>query len=201
MTNLFLKVNKDLFKLGLNPTEILILAQIMEFDTNTGSCFISDKALAEQFGVSEKTISRTIKALEEKGFIVRDTKSAKGGKVRYMSVNKAKLSTTDKMTGDNKANGQNDCCTTDNLTVDNRQNDLIKDNIKDNILKEKKLEEKNGFAANAANPELPAKAANSSNYPVVTVRDLVAMRAKYELIEGSANLVRIISTGKIVKVV
>jgi hypothetical protein len=26
MTNLFLKVNKDLFKLGLNPTEILLLA-------------------------------------------------------------------------------------------------------------------------------------------------------------------------------
>jgi hypothetical protein len=26
MTNLFLKVNKDLFKLKLNPTEILVLA-------------------------------------------------------------------------------------------------------------------------------------------------------------------------------
>jgi hypothetical protein len=31
MTNKFLKVDKDWFKLGLNPTEILIIAQIAEF--------------------------------------------------------------------------------------------------------------------------------------------------------------------------
>jgi hypothetical protein len=31
MNNVFLKVNKDLFKLKLNPTEILLLAQIMEY--------------------------------------------------------------------------------------------------------------------------------------------------------------------------
>ena len=131
MANVFLKVDKDLFKYGLNPTEILILAQVIEFNTNTGSCFISDKALAEAFGVSEKTISRTIKGLEDKGFIVRDTKNAKGGKVRYMKANLPKVSTTDKLTVDNKANGQNDCCTTDKLSVDNGQNDLIKDKGKD----------------------------------------------------------------------
>lgn len=42
MTNYFLKVNKDLFSLGLTPIEILILAQIMEFNNNTGDCFISN---------------------------------------------------------------------------------------------------------------------------------------------------------------
>ena len=31
MANVFLKVDKDLFSLDLNPTEILTLAQIMEF--------------------------------------------------------------------------------------------------------------------------------------------------------------------------
>lgn len=201
MANVFLKVNKDLFKLGLNPTEILIVAQIMEFETNTGSCFISDKALAEAFGVSEKTISRTLKALEDKGIIVRDTKSAKGGKVRYMTVNKAKLRTTDNLTVDNKDNGQIDCYTTDNLTVDNGQNDLIKDNIKDNILKENKEKDNNGIAASAAIPEIAAGAAISHNYPVVTVRELHRMGAEYELIQNSNNLVRICATGRIVKVV
>ena len=68
MAKVFLKVDKDLFSKGLNPTEILILAQIIEFDTNTGDCFISDKQLAEQFGVSIKTVSRAIEALENKTY-------------------------------------------------------------------------------------------------------------------------------------
>ena len=34
MSNLFLKVDKDLFKLGLNPTQILIVSQVMEFQRN-----------------------------------------------------------------------------------------------------------------------------------------------------------------------
>ena len=63
----------------------------MEFNTNTGDCFISDKVLAENFGVSEKTISRSIKALEDKGFIKRDTKAVKGGKTRHITVNAAKI--------------------------------------------------------------------------------------------------------------
>lgn len=131
MGNYFLKVNKDLFKLGLNSTEILVLAQVMEFQANTNDCFISDKALAENFGVSEKTISRTLKALEDRGFIVRDTKSVKGGKVRHMKVNLDKLQpTTDNLTVDSDLQQTNCPLTTDNLTFDNRQNDLIKDNLK-----------------------------------------------------------------------
>ncbi len=130
MANYFLKVDKDLFKLGLNPTEILILAQVMEFNTNTGDCFISDKVLAENFGVSDKTISRTIKSLEEKGFIVRDTKNVKGGKERHIRVN-LKALTTDKMTVDGGIQPTNCPLATDKLSIDNRQNDLIKDNIKD----------------------------------------------------------------------
>jgi hypothetical protein len=31
MTNIFLKVNKDLFAVGLTPIEILIAAQVLEF--------------------------------------------------------------------------------------------------------------------------------------------------------------------------
>ena len=91
MTNVFLKVNKDLFKLGLNPTEVLILAQIIEFNATTGSFFMSDKALAEMLNVSESTITRTMRNLDSKGYITRDTRNVKGGKTRTIVVNIAKI--------------------------------------------------------------------------------------------------------------
>ena len=59
----------------------------MEFQTNTGDCFISDKVLAENFGVSESTISRSLKALEAKGLITRSTKNTNSGKERHLVVN------------------------------------------------------------------------------------------------------------------
>mgnify|MGYP003397227869 CR=1 len=59
----------------------------MEFNTNTGDCFMSDKALATMLNVSDKTISRTIKALEDRGFIKRETKNIKNGKERHIKVN------------------------------------------------------------------------------------------------------------------
>lgn len=194
MTNLFLKVNKDLFKLGLNPTEILVLAQVMEFDSNTGNCFISDKALAASFGVSEKTISRTIKALEDKGYITRDTKNIKGGKERIMKPNQKKIKaalTKDNLTIDCNNNGQNDYCTMDKLTIDNRQNDFIKDNIKDNLLKD------NINESNSASALIDS----SKAYPTITVKDLVANNIAYELIENSSNLIIIKATGAIARVV
>lgn len=142
MTNLFLKVNKDLFKLGLNPTEILILAQIMEYDTNTGKCFISDATLADAFGVSTKTISRAVSNLECKGFIKRETRNVKGGRERIMlpvlaaiekALTKDNLSIVETKEDKTESAQQTNCpLTTDNLTLDKGQNDLIKDNIKDN---------------------------------------------------------------------
>lgn len=157
MTNVFLKVNKDLFKLELDPTEILILAQVMEFITNTGKCFVADDTLAEMLGVSAKTVSRKLESLENKGFIMRETKNVKGkhGKDRKIFVRmdniEKKLSTdnlsnesTDKMTIDNSTDNLSleNINSTDNLSEINGQNDPIKDkrkdkiNIKENILSE-----------------------------------------------------------------
>ncbi len=87
MPNTFLQVNKDLFKLGLNPTQILIMAQIMEYERTTDICFISNAKLAELFGVSESTIKREIAKLEEKGYLIRDTKQIKGGSERKLHTN------------------------------------------------------------------------------------------------------------------
>lgn len=136
MGNYFLKVDKDLFKKGLTPIEILLIAQITEFQNNTGDCFISDKVLAENFGVSESTITRTLKALETKGYITRETRNTKTGKERHIRVNK-EYNATSKMTVD-KSNPsikmslgqQSNCC------LHNKQNDLIKDNIKDKEIKD-----------------------------------------------------------------
>ena len=134
MANYFLKVDKDLFKLGLNPTEILLLAQIMEFQTNTGDCFMSDRALAENFGVSDKTISRALSALESKGFITRDTRNVKGGKERHITANLNKINqglATDKMSIDGGLQPTKCPLATDKMSFGKGQNDLIKDNIKD----------------------------------------------------------------------
>ena len=125
------------------------MAQVVEFLTNTGDCFISDKQLAEQFGVSESTISRELKKLETMGLIVRETKNVKGGKERHIKLadsttvnltieKKTIENTTSNLTIDNK---QNDICTIGKLPIVNRQNDLIKDNIKDK-LKEKEIDKK-----------------------------------------------------------
>ena len=140
MSNLFLKVDKDLFTKGLNPTEILILAQIIEFNTNTGDCFISDEALASQFGVSAKTVSRAIAALEEKGLITRETKNVKGGKERHIKIPQQTICPLSNV----------------NLSIVKGQNDFIKDNIKDNKkenIMDDKVEHKNDIIHSLSNSD------------------------------------------------
>lgn len=134
MTNYFLEVNKDFFNLGLNPTEILVLAQIAEYNRTTKNCFISDKTLAQQFGISDRTISRAIGKLEQEGFIKRETKNIKGGKERHLFIQLDQIEeklTKDKMTVDGDTQPPKCPLTNDNLSLDNRQNDLIKEKGKD----------------------------------------------------------------------
>lgn len=157
MANLFLKVNKDLFKLGLNPTEILLLAQVIEYNTNTGDCFISDKTLAEQFGISESTVSRGIKSLIDKGFLTRKTENVKGGRIRHLTaVLDNQNDTTVKMTVVQQPQQSNCLLTTSNLPIDNKQNDFIKDNIKD---KEKDKRKESGL-------DEPSQGDVSSTHPI-----------------------------------
>lgn len=91
MGKVFLKVDKELFGIGLSPLGILIVSQIIEFEANTGDCFISDKTIAQNFCVSESTAKREIKKLEEMGLLVRETHNVRGGKERHMSINLQKL--------------------------------------------------------------------------------------------------------------
>lgn len=133
MANYFLKVDKDLFKLGLNPTEILLLAQIIEFDTNTGDCFMSNKVFAENLGVSESTIKRELDKLEEKGFITRDTKNIQKGKERHIKVNMDKYKAKSKLNlaeDDKKSTKSNlNLAEGSKCPLRKEQNEPIKDNI------------------------------------------------------------------------
>ena len=138
MTNLFMKVNKDLFKLGLNPVEILLISQVMEFQVNKTECYMTDAQFAENFGVSSKTISRALERLEnELHFITRTTKTVASRRMRTITFNQVEIEKK-------LSNGQNDCLEevkqticpseTDKMSISDRQNDLIKDNIKDNLV-------------------------------------------------------------------
>lgn len=149
MSNYFLKVNKNLFKMGLNPTEILVLAQITEYQTNNKICYMTDAQFAEDFGVSAKTISRTLDKLEKENLIKRETKTVASKRIRTI-------------TAIVKSNGQNDSLNenlkqticpseTDNLSKSNGQNDFIKDKEKDN-LKDNKEEPKTAEEGTIANP-------------------------------------------------
>lgn len=146
MAKYFLQVDKDLFKLGLNPTEILLLSQIMEFNRTTNDCFMSDDAFGKQFGVSSKTISRALTTLESQGFIKRATKNVQKGKERHITVDLEKIEARLKeLAKDKKSVAGSTDSTSDKMTVAERtncpfskgQNDLIKDKGKDKWEEEK----------------------------------------------------------------
>lgn len=150
----FLKVDKELFGKGLTPIELLIYSQVVEFNTNTGDCFISDEKIAEQFGVSVSTANRAIKHLVELGYITKETKNVHNGKERHLkptvkmtNADDDKKAATVKMTNAQQSN----------LPLRNSQNDLIKDNnLKDNNLKDNCLSQATSWGA-TPNPQPEAK--------------------------------------------
>lgn len=91
-TNTFLKVNKDHFKSGLKPLEILILSQIEEFARNGCECYVTNQQFAEAFSVTQPTVSAAIERLEILGYIQRVTKvesgNARANRVRRLILNK-----------------------------------------------------------------------------------------------------------------
>ena len=147
MSNLFLKVDKDLFSKGLNPTQIIIIAQVEEYMRNTGDCHVTDAQFAEMLGVSVSTVSREIKKLCELGYIQKTTKSIHGGgKQRNLFV-PAAAPNSNLTSGEDNENSRNVNLTsheTSNCLFTTEQNDLIKDNREE---KEKDKEAKLSFAS------------------------------------------------------
>lgn len=147
MSNLFLKVNKDLFGIGLNPIEILIVSQVLEFQTKKLECYITDESFAKDFNVSRSTIARAVKALEDKGVLNRQTTNIKGGKLRYLTINIDKIEELINKCQNDTCKNENeeinkcqfDYCTSVNLTIDKQQNDTIKDKRKDKNIKDNEV--------------------------------------------------------------
>lgn len=143
MTDKFLKVNKDLFGIGLSPIEILIVSQVLEYQTKGMECFESDASFAADFGMSESTVSRAIGALKKRGILTADTRNVQRGKIRYLNVKTSVIDEIHKRQNDSCENSGQEVpktqiasCGNVNLPISNKQNDSIKDNIKDNNLKD-----------------------------------------------------------------
>lgn len=131
MTNLFLKINKDLFKLGLNSTELIILAQIMEFDTNNMVCYMTNEQFAAMLTVSERTVSRALNdTLQARGYITIVNPRSKN---RSFKLNRSVIEDDVRQFVQEEEHRQNVQENLDNLSNEHRQNDFIKDNKKINI--------------------------------------------------------------------
>ena len=144
MTDKFLKLNKDLYKLKLDADQQYILAYVMEFDRNKQQCYMSDESFAMCLNTSTKTVSRKIKMLTDKGYVTKETTNTQNGKLRYLKpvLNKIENDIKDYESSQGTKcpleineeirKGQNVYCGKDNLSTRKGQNDLIKDNLKDN---------------------------------------------------------------------
>ena len=109
MANLFLKVDKRFFFLGIDPLGILILSQIDEYTSKGMACFISNEQLAKQFGSSLSTVKRTIANLEKMEYLNRDTKNTNQGKERFLTLNQETIEKT-------YAKAQSELCQSARLT-------------------------------------------------------------------------------------
>lgn len=148
MENNFLAINKEYFKSGLKSIDLLIIAQVEEFQRNKCECFITNKQFSEMFGESESTIKRSLDKLEEMGIIKRKTITNGNGsnksRVRTLSICKArfKMNLGSKEQGSNieEARFKNEISKVHNEPIKEKE----KDNIKDNIISKETSNEEEG---------------------------------------------------------
>lgn len=141
MGNTFLAINKEYLYIGLKSIDILIIAQIEEFQRNECECYVTNKQLSEMFGESEDKIKRSLAKLEKMNIVKRTTTFIEGnGKCnrrRILSINDKKEwkvhSTPTKMDGAKVDNGR---CKNSEWKEHNAPiKENIKDKEKDNIIK------------------------------------------------------------------
>ncbi|MBR5287722.1 MAG: helix-turn-helix domain-containing protein [Clostridia bacterium] len=136
----FLAVEKQWLGSGLDSLELLIIAQIAEYQRQKWPCYVTDKQLAQLFGVSDRTICRYLEALEEKGVLIRETKTVgENGNTRRRRTLRIAYDQLEKMKIGNKCGGQNGGMSQtkwhDNpvqMTQNYRQNGVMKESLKEN---------------------------------------------------------------------
>lgn len=181
-----LMVSKSLYSTGLNTTEMMLISQIKEFERNGSECFVTNQQFADWFGVSTKTIERTLDKLEENNYIKRETKTVntngKKSKVRKIKIVEGTVKMTqpcDDLEGDEgtvKMTVASDgryrqnvhkvpsICPEGNVNLSKRyrQNDAIKEKIKrKEKIKEKITEEATLLPPVTASPTGTASASPS----------------------------------------
>lgn len=135
----FLAINKEHLGRGLRSVDIMILAQIEEFQRNQCDCYVTNQQFADMFGESESTIKRSVKRLEDMNVINRNTTfvggNGKGNRRRLLEVNrpdkwKIQYDFTE-MEGSENAFGRvkSDEWKDHNGPIKNKEKDKIKDNI------------------------------------------------------------------------
>lgn len=149
-TDVFLKINKKYFSLGLKSIDILIAAQIEEFCRNNCECYVTNEQFSNMFGESESTVKRSIDKLEKLNIIKRQTKfikgNGKGTKQRILSIqNSSNWKVHNDLLVECKVQIQDmEGSKTDDGEVKNQEckvhNGLIKDNLKENKNKTLKAE-------------------------------------------------------------
>ena len=136
----FLAVEKQWLGSGLDSLELLIIAQIAEYQRQKWPCYITDKQLAQLFGVSDRTICRYLDALEEKGVLIRETKTVgENGNTRRRRTLRIAYNQLEKMKIGNECGGQNGGMSQtkwhdepDQMAQSYRQNGVIKESLKKN---------------------------------------------------------------------
>jgi DNA-binding Lrp family transcriptional regulator len=143
MSNNFLKVNKEwLSNTEFSLLEKLIVAQINEYERETGLCYMTDKQFAVAFGVSTQQVTRAMKKLADNNIIQRNTKtvSNNGQASKYRTLKaivKSDYSLEKGIVKNEKRNSQND---SQGIVTSDYIKDNLKENIKDN-LRERKIED------------------------------------------------------------
>ena len=92
MENKFLAVNKDYFGLGLKSLDLLIIAQVDEFQRNHCPCYVTNDQFSTMFGESVATIMRSLEKLERLHILTRTTNyvegNGRGTRQRILTLNK-----------------------------------------------------------------------------------------------------------------
>lgn len=78
----FININVAFMGKSLSVTESALLSLIKSLSKKRGYCFASNKAICDTLNVSDRTLYRILDKLEEKGFIMRETRSIGIGKER-----------------------------------------------------------------------------------------------------------------------
>ena len=112
MENVFLAVDKRYLGKNLKSVDILILAQIEEFQRNGKPCYVTNQQFSDMFGESESTIKRSLDKLEEMNLIKRTTVYVDGNgratKQRVITVcdGRFKMNLPNKMEGSKNDDGR-----------------------------------------------------------------------------------------------